>query len=308
MIERQNNRSKTGIVFDIQRFAIHDGYGIRTLVFLKGCPLRCTWCSNPESQKQKPEVMFYEEKCIGCGACIDACPFGEELKSFRRDTRGRCVGCGKCVEVCYAEARKLIGRTMTVGEVLDVVLKDTVFYEESSGGLTIGGGEPSFQADFTAALLEETRRETIHTAVETCGFTPWDQFKKLLKHLDLLLFDLKHMDSEKHKDATGTGNEVILRNAELASEAARDMIIRIPLIPNFNNDPENLHALGDFVNSRLSGVRQVNILPYHSIGESKSERLGTFYGLHGLKPLEKEEIVSAKQILQSHGLQVKIGG
>ena len=145
MIGKQDNRMNTGVVFDIQRFAIHDGYGIRTLVFLKGCPLRCEWCSNPESQKQKPEVMFFEEKCIGCGACIEACPYGEELKDFWPDTRGRCVGCGRCVDVCYAEARKLLGRTMTVEEVLDVVLKDKVFYEESSGGLTIGGGEPSFQ-------------------------------------------------------------------------------------------------------------------------------------------------------------------
>ncbi len=302
------SRVLSGIVFDIQRFATHDGYGIRTLVFLKGCPLTCKWCSNPESQNQKPEIIFYEEKCIHCGACIRNCPFGEGLKDVWPDTLGLCTGCGRCVEECYAEARNLAGRLKRVDEVLDEVLKDRVFYEESGGGLTLGGGEPSFQADFATAILKGAREEKIHTAIETCGVAPWKELKKLLDHTDLLLFDLKHMDTRKHEEGTGVGNEIILQNARSAVEHVKEMILRIPLIPQYNNDSNNLHNLGSFIKNELERLKRVDLLPYHSIGESKSKRLGKKYPLSCVKQLSREEIIEAKLILQSYGLKVKIEG
>jgi pyruvate formate lyase activating enzyme len=211
-----DRKTITGTVFDIQRFAIHDGTGIRTLVFLKGCPLSCKWCSNPESQNAAPEIMFYEDKCISCGACIRNCPEGEELKA-NWPIAPHCSGCGACVTECYAEARKLVGKVVSVGEVLEEVVKDRVFYQQSGGGLTVGGGEPSFQAEFASALLSSAQEETIHTALETCGHARWDRFKTLVEFTNLLLFDIKHIDSDKHKEGTGVGNELILENAVKAS-------------------------------------------------------------------------------------------
>lgn len=297
-----------GLIFDIQRFSIHDGPGIRTLVFMKGCPLRCSWCSNPESQNAKPEIMFFEEKCIRCGACLEACPHGEILKENWPLATEQCVGCGSCVEACYAEARKLVGRWYTVEQVFDIVERDRVFYEESGGGLTVGGGEPTFQAGFVARLLSICRQEGIHTAIETCGLTPWKTMSKVLKHTDLLLMDIKHMDSQKHKEHTGVGNERILDNARRAADTVGAMIVRLPLIPDFNDDADNIHALGSFVAEKLSAAQWIDVLPYHSTGESKSKRLGKSYGLTGLEPQSPELVGTVREILVSYGLKVRIGG
>jgi pyruvate formate lyase activating enzyme len=296
-----------GLIFDIQRFALHDGYGIRTLVFMKGCPLRCEWCSNPESQSTETEIMFFEEKCINCGACIEACPHGLELKE-NWPILGSCDGCGACVDVCYAEARKLVGKWYSVDDVLDIVLRDRVFYEESKGGVTVGGGEPTMQASFVADLLEQCRANDLHTAIETCMFTSWNTFDKILTHTDLLLCDIKHMDDKTHKGRTGMGNKIILENAVKASKVVKDMIIRLPLIPGFNNGSDNIHALGAFIRNKLVKVKRVDILPYHTIGSSKAKHLGQEYLMAEGPLLTTEEINTAKIILQSYGLDVKIGG
>jgi pyruvate formate lyase activating enzyme len=275
---------------------------------MKGCPLRCQWCSNPESQSSDPEIIFYEEKCIGCGECVKVCPLNESLRDSWPVDRAKCIGCGNCADVCYAEARKLVGRKVRVDEVLAVVKRDRVFYEQSGGGVTVGGGEPVQQSDFVAGLLERCRGEKIHTAVETCGFAPWKALQKVLKHTDLLLFDLKHMDTEIHRAYTGAGNERILENAKNASKIVKEMVVRLPLIPSVNSAPENIKNIANFIKTALTRVKKVDILPYHTIGASKMVRLGRAYPLDRLEPLKKKEIERAKDILESHGLEVTIGG
>jgi pyruvate formate lyase activating enzyme len=297
-----------GTIFDIQRFSLHDGPGIRTLVFMKGCPLRCEWCSNPESQKSRPELMFFEEKCIHCGACVEICPHAEVLKVQWPMAPEVCAGCGRCVGVCHAEARVIVGRTATVGEILEVIRRDRVFYEESHGGVTVGGGEPTLQAEFVAALLRRCRAEGLHTAIETCGYAPWARFRQVLEYVDLLQMDIKHMSSEEHRRKTGAGNEQILDNARKASRMVPEMVVRLPLIPEFNNDPPALHALGAFVRDELPGVRRLDLLPYHSTGQSKNTRLGREYALSGLAVLTREQIDDARAILESYGLSVRLGG
>jgi len=297
-----------GVIFDIQRFSLHDGPGIRTLVFMKGCPLRCQWCSNPESQSFDPEIFFYEDKCIGCGECVKVCPFGETLRENWPVDRAECSECGSCVSVCYAQARTLVGRSVGVKDVLDVVLRDRVFYEESGGGVTVGGGEPLEQPDFVAALLQSCRDENVHTAIETCGLARWEALEKVLQHTDLLLFDLKHMNTETHKRYTGAGNERILENAKNASKIAKEMVVRFPLIPNVNSSQENIEGLAQFITASLRRVRKVDVLPYHTMGASKIMRLGKKYPMNDIEPLKKTEIERAKAILESYGLEVKVGG
>jgi len=297
----------TGLVFDIQRFSLHDGHGIRTLVFMKGCPLTCAWCSNPESQKAGPEIMFYREKCLSCGACLEACPNGELLKAAFPRTPEACLGCGRCVEVCFAEARHLVGRRVSVEEVLAVIRSDRVFYEQSGGGVTVGGGEPTLQAGFVADLLAGCRRDGLHTAMETCGYSPWKNLERVLRHVNQLLFDIKHLDPARHRELTGVDNARILENARRASRRVREMVVRLPLIPGCNNDEANLQALGRFVKEELSGVSRVDILPYHSTGESKSARLFRGYSLAGLHTQSKSEVLQAEKILRSYGLEVHAG-
>ena len=297
-----------GLIFDLQRFSLHDGPGIRTLVFMKGCPLTCAWCSNPESQQTRPEVMYYKDKCIECFSCITACPNSEVLRQKWPLVLDECEGCGSCVTACYAEARQLIGRQVTVDEVLETVLRDVVFYEESGGGVTVGGGEPTLQADFVSRFLEQCREHSLHTAIETCGFTSWEIFSRVLQHVDLLLLDIKHMDPDRHKAQTGVGNEQILENARRAAAGGQDIIIRLPLIPGFNDGIDNLIQLGEFIRDELYPVRRIDILPYHSTGESKSTRLGKAYGLNDASLQSPEEISDVQEILQAYNLDVKIGG
>ena len=274
---------------------------------MKGCPLACAWCSNPESQKTRPEIMFFREKCLSCGACLEVCPNRELLKATFPRSPEACGGCGKCVEACYAEARHLVGRRVSVSEVLKIIASDRVFYEQSGGGVTVGGGEPTLQAGFVSELLASCRRAGLHTALETCGFTPWRNLQRVLRHVDQLLFDLKHLDPVRHRELTGVDNARILDNARRAVSRVGEMVVRLPLIPGCNDDEDHLHALGRFVKEELPAVRRIDILPYHSTGESKSVRLFRDYPLAGLHTQSKSEVLRAETILRSYGLEAHAG-
>lgn len=265
-----------GQVFNIQRFSTHDGPGIRTTVFLKGCPLSCFWCQNPESQSRKTEIMFRQSACVSCGRCIPVCPYG--ANRFEDGVllldRELCQKCGKCVAVCPQQGRSLQGQDMTVEEVMAVVKRDYLVYSNSQGGMTVSGGDCELQPEFTIALLKTAHEEGIHTAAEITGAFPWDTVKKITDQTDFILYDLKHMDNAKHKEGTGVPNALILENAKKLVEAKKKIIFRTPLIPGFNDSLENIEATARFVRFlRLDPTKNLELLPYNNLGEEKYTRL-----------------------------------
>jgi pyruvate formate lyase activating enzyme len=264
----------SGVVFDIQRYSIHDGPGIRTTVFLKGCPLRCVWCQNPESQNREPELLLNRTLCGGCGQCIPVCTvFANSLLGRRSQIdRTKCVRCGTCVITCPNQARRLSGKFMTVDEVLKVVRKDLKFYEVSGGGITLSGGEATFQPDFASALLRKSKELKIHTALETCGYVSWKVLDQLLPYVDLVLYDIKHWDSEIHKRGTGVSNQIIFENAKRVAEI-KPMKARVPLIPGFNDSEHDIRSIASFIAS-LPNQIEMDLLAYNPLGEGKYERLG----------------------------------
>lgn len=263
----------SGVVFNIQRFSIHDGPGIRTTVFLKGCPLRCFWCQNPESQSGRPEIVLDRRKCTLCGACYAACQYGAVLLEETRPVfdRGVCRGCGRCAVICPSEARRLSGKRMTVEEVMREVLKDAKFYENSGGGVTLSGGEPLAQPEFVRLILKGCKQAELHTTLDTCGHAAWPDIETLLEYVDLVLFDIKHLDASVHRDAAGKDNLLILENARKISKS-KQMRIRVPLIPGFNDSFEAVSGIAAFVKSEL-GCRDIDLLPYNSMGEVKYDFL-----------------------------------
>lgn len=269
-------RAVTGTIFNIQHYCIHDGPGIRTNVFVKGCPLRCLWCANPESQRSAPQLMYRADKCVGCGACIAACGKGAvRLSGTGKVVNDRqiCDGCGDCVTACKLHAREIMGRVVTAGEVFDEVAGDKLFYG-ADGGLTVTGGEALAHPQFVAALLQLCKNAGIHTAVETCGFASWEVMKPVLALCDVVLYDQKQMDSELHRRYTGQGNERILENLQRVNdELSCEIWVRVPTIPGYNDSVENLSALGKFVSQRLPHCSQVHLLPFHKMGEGKNEQL-----------------------------------
>jgi pyruvate formate lyase activating enzyme len=300
----------TGMVFDIKRYAIHDGPGIRTTVFLKGCLLNCPWCHNPEGKAREQEFMWYEEKCIGCRDCQDACT--KEAISFSDDSlhldQRKCDLCEVCVEVCHSQALKLVGKRMTVAQVMKQVEKDMAFYDESGGGVSISGGEPLIQPEFLSSLLKACKELGIHTAVDTCGYVKSDVLLKISEHVDLFLYDLKVIDDEKHTRFTGFSNELILKNLRELSNAGQKMIMRFPLIPGVNDDEEDIQQLGEFISS-LKGVKELSILPYHKAGVEKSRRLKKPKDTEFLNhPVSSERLSEIEKRLKDFGLKIQIGG
>lgn len=304
----------TGTVFNIQRYSIHDGGGIRTLVFLKGCPLRCLWCSNPESYGGAPQLGYIESRCVGaesCGApCVAACPRGavalnEEGKAVI--DRDKCDDCGKCAEACSKGALKIVGRAMTVAEVMAEVEKDRPFYRRSGGGLTLGGGDPLAQYQFAVELLGAAHRSYINTALETCGHAPWPHFEPVLEHVDLLQFDIKHMDPARHKELTGVSNELILDNLRKVRSvmSPRDVIVRIPVVPGCNDSDDNIRATVEFA-AGLGFVR-VELIPYHRLGASKYAQYGMANPLPDCEPPAEAEMARLREIVAACGA-VDVGG
>lgn len=267
-----------GIVFDIQKFSIHDGPGIRTTVFLKGCPLDCMWCHNPESKRAEPEISFISEKCILCGFCAAACPnkchlIEEKGHSYHRE---KCQRCGRCTSECYAKALEVIGKEMTVGDVMSEVLKDVPFYETSNGGMTISGGEPMAQFQFTKALLEDAKRHKLHNCLETSGYAPMERYREIIGLVDIFLFDFKESEPARHLKCAGVPQEVIVKNLlELDSLGAKT-VLRCPIIPKINDRKSHFKEIAKLANS-LSNIIEINILPYHPLGKSKSSRIGKEY-------------------------------
>jgi pyruvate formate lyase activating enzyme len=298
----------TGVIFDIQRFSVHDGPGIRTLVFFKGCPLACLWCSNPESQRFDPELLVDPSKCVACGGCTDVCPHGAVRLEANRLSydRVRCVACGGCVDVCHAQARTMAGRRVTATEVLVEVLKDAPFFENSGGGLTLGGGEPLAQADFAREILTACRAKGIHTAVETCGHMPWATLETAVPWTDLFLFDLKHLDVIKHGTHTGGDVELILSNLQRLVAAGARAIVRVPVVPGFNDNSDDVRAIAAHVDSL--GIAELHLLPYHRLGQNKYRFLSRQYEFTGGEPISATQLEILANVARTAGVVVKIGG
>ncbi len=301
-----------GLVFDLQKFAIHDGGGIRTVVFLKGCPLNCAWCANPESINASQELTFIPNNCIGCGACFKACPqqaIGQsgEVPSSPVVDKDRCNLCGECLKTCYAGALNVVGRYVSVEELMTMIERDRQFYDESGGGVTFSGGEPTAQPAFLKAILQEAKARGIHTAVETSGFLRWEKFKSILEHVDLALIDIKHMDSREHFHLTGVPNELILDNLKIMAEMGLPVRIRLPLIPGYNDSLENLKSTAAFIQG-LPNVQAVDILPYHRLGEMKWAQLDCSYKLAEVVPPTPEQVRERAEVFEDIGIKVSIGG
>ena len=296
------DRTVQGIVFNIQKFSVHDGPGIRTVVFLKGCPLRCPWCSNPESQLPREQVLWDRAGCLGCGHCAAVCPAGAVTAAggeIRVDAKV-CTACGLCVRECPGRALKTEGEKKSVREVLDVVLQDRPFYEESGGGLTLSGGEMLMQPRFAAALLRAAKEEGLHTCCETTGFAEPSVFAGVMEPLDLLLFDMKHYDEKKHLSVTGVSNALPLKNMAAALAAGKELLPRIPVIPGFNDSPED--ALGFSARLRELGIPRCQLLPFHQFGENKYDLLGRNYAYRDVPAQHREELESWRQVFLSQGI------
>lgn len=264
-----------GRVVDVKRFAVHDGPGIRTTVFLKGCSLSCAWCHNPETISSRPELGYIQAKCVGCGECAEVCPSGaHQIKDGKHlFEREKCTACGRCAEVCLGNALLFYGREMTAKQLMATILEDRVFYESTGGGVTLSGGEPLVQADFCAELLTMAKEEGLHTAVDTCGMVSWETFTKVLPVTDLFLYDVKQMDAALHQRYTGRDNRLSLSNLRHLCEHGAEVEVRIPLVPGVNDDEQFVSAVGQFL-SGLACIRRVKVLPYHPYARSKFVAIG----------------------------------
>lgn len=293
-----------GTVYNIQRMSTKDGPGVRTTVFLKGCPLHCPWCSNPESQSFKPQLLVFSNLCASCGACERVCPHGAITRkgnTFNRD-RALCKDCGECVAVCPTRSREISGKEMTVDEVMQVVDSDSLFYANSGGGVTFGGGEPTAAGDFLLELLAASSQRGYHICLDTCGFCPPERFDNIIPKVELFLFDSKHMDPAKHRELTGVDNDVILRNLDHVLGSGREVRIRIPLMPGINDTEENISALADFLHPR--GKHEVDVLPCHTFGHSKYAALNM--PDPEMCPYDPEALNAALARFKKHGLKVTI--
>lgn len=296
------------MIFNIQKCSIHDGQGLRTNVFFKGCPLRCKWCSNPESQSYKKEIMEFPKKCIACDACKNVCPESaiSLVDGEMKINRQLCSECFKCTDFCYAESKELIGKEMSAMEIFNEVNKDRFFYMQKGGGVTFSGGEPLTQPDLLAETAMLCRKNRLNVTIETCGFGVYDEFKKALPYIDSMFFDVKHIDPDIHKELTGFDNEVILTNLKAISSHGIPITVRTPVVPGCNDSEENIVSIAEFIKD-IPNVQEYELLPYHNLGESKYKALGREYTLADTNPPSDEQIISlvklANHVLKPYGKQ-----
>jgi len=300
----------TGVVFNIQRFSIHDGPGIRTTVFLKGCPLRCGWCSNPESARLGPEIITRDAKCIRCGKCVEAC--SRQAITIVENTRTilweQCNECMECADVCPSGAIGRAGEYMSVAQVMDTVARDAGFYGRTGGGMTLSGGEPLLQPQFALRLLEEARKRGFHTALDTSGYADWEVMDKVLDHVDLVLYDVKHPHSVRHQEATGVPNDRILDNLrKTVGKPGLRVWIRHAVIPRFSDSEDELEELCKLVHTLKPPVEKISLLPYHKFGELKYVATGRVYPWKGIPIITDERMGKLKKVVESHGIKVDVG-
>ena len=299
-----------GLVFNIERFCVHDGPGIRTLVFLKGCPLSCRWCANPEGLEIEPQVVFFPERCIACGQCVEVCRHGAAIRApdgLISVAAERCSHCGECVAVCPARARLLYGKKMSVVEVFEEVYKDLPFYRRSRGGITLSGGEPLAQADFTRCLLQYCSRQNVHTAVETSGYARWDTLSWAFEFADLILFDFKHFNPLKHLKFTGVNNHQIIGNLKRLDAKGVPLIIRVPVVPGFNATVDEMRGMADFI-AGLENPHPCYLLPYHAMAKPKYRLFGIEKCFHQTDSPSSELMRDFFEIWLRRGLDTQIGG
>lgn len=307
-----------GLVFNIQRYSLHDGPGIRTTVFLKGCPLACIWCCNPESQNAWPELAYLKDKCIGCLRCVELCPYKaidatpDGLETDWSICERECHRNGSypfpCMLKCYGKARDIMGRLMTVDEVMGEIMKDAEAYRESGGGLTVSGGEPMSQVPFLKSLFSSAKENYLNIAMETCGFASWRSYEAVLGYIDYLYLDIKYFDDGMHRRNTGRSNELILKNAPRMADLFRKkggvLVVRTPIIPGLS-DPGDLAAIADFVRGEMSGVTTLELMPYHRLGRGKYGDIGREYSLEAVRPPNDQEMKPFQDIVASRGLNYR---
>lgn len=310
----------SGLISNVQRFSVHDGPGIRTTVFLKGCPLRCAWCHNPETLSAAPEVVMLEGRCLRCGACFAACPQHNPVGEFtgpipgvdlnERDAaaaRVSCEVCGACLEACPVAGREIIGRTVTPDELVSEIAADRVFFEQSGGGVTFSGGEPLRQATFVVEVLSACRETGLHTALDTSGFAPREDLAAAARQADLVLYDLKCLDEARHREFCGGANTLILENLRWLGDVHEHIWLRVPLISGVNDTPSELDAMARLA-AELPGIRQVHVLPYHRMGAHKAGRVGREAMNGRFREPSAREVEAAAEIFSATGLRVKVGG
>lgn len=294
-----------GTIFNIERYTLHDGPGIRTTVFFKGCPLKCLWCSNPESQKLNTEIVYFIEKCTGCGRCLEFCTQNALLQKSEHSPikilYDLCNSCGLCTEQCYSEALTIAGKSMTADDVYEIVARDKLFYKHSNGGVTLSGGEPIIQSEFSTEILRLCKKNGIHTAIQTCGYASISNLERLLPYVDLFIYEIKHMDESEHKHLTGSSNKRILQNLHFLNKNKKNIVIQLALIPGFNDSQENLEAVFDLGKS-LSSVEGLSLLSYHTLGVGKYPRIGREYKLPNLSQASAEYLEEKMIYAENHGV------